>query len=464
MKQHYPRTAAALLLLVATSAARADKVDEFVKAEMSKQHIPGMSLSVIRDGKVVKAKGYGLASVELKVPATRDTVFELGSITKQFTAVALMMLVEEGKVRLDEKLPTYVSGLPEAWANATVRHLLTHTSGIKGYTEVPNFQKITVNDASPEEVIKTVADYPLQFQPGEKWAYSNTGYYLLGRIIEKASGKPYAEFLQERIFRPLRMDATRVNDLHDVIQNRAQGYSRQKGALRNGDTISMTWPYAAGAIVSTVTDLAKWDAALSTEKLLKKATLEQMWTPAKLNDGKPAEYGFGWAIKTVAGRRMIGHGGGIPGFATDMSRFVDDRLTVIVLTNQERANPHTIARGVAGLYVPTLAPPVRKPVEDKEPQVTAMVRDLLQQVADGRADPERFTPELRAELFPDRIKEGQEFFKEVGPLQSIALLERKEEGDRRSYLYRARFKDTTVLLSLLLTREEKIAGLNIAPN
>jgi D-alanyl-D-alanine carboxypeptidase len=463
VKQHHPRTAAALLLLLATAAARADKVDDTVKAQMQKQHIPGLSLAVIREGKVIKAKGYGLANVELRVPATRDTVFQLGSITKQFTATAIMMLVDEGKVRLDERIPTYVSGLPAAWASATVRHLLTHTSGIKGYTEVPNFHKITVSDASPEEVVKTVADYPLQFQPGEKWAYSNTGYYLLGRIIEKASGKSYADFLQERIFRPLQMTATRVNDLQDIIDNRACGYSWQRGTLRNGDTISMTWPYAAGALVSTVVDLAKWDAALSTDKLLKKAPLEQMWTPAKLSDGKPATYGFGWFIETIAGHRMIGHGGGIPGFATDMSRFADDRLTVVVLTNQERSDPGAISRAVAGLYVPALVPPTLKPIEDREPKVTAMVRDLLQQIIDGRADPERFTPELRADLFPDRIKEGAEFLKGMGPLQTLTLLERKTEGDRRSYRYRITFKDGAILVSLQLTPEEKIAGIQIAP-
>jgi D-alanyl-D-alanine carboxypeptidase len=464
VNQHYSPIAAVLLLLLTIPAAHADKVDDAVKAQMQKQHIPGLSLAVVRDGKVIKAKGYGQASVELHVSATRDTVYELGSITKQFTATAIMMLVEEGKVRLDEKITTYLTGLPEAWANATVRHLLTHTSGIKGYTEVPGFEKITVNDASSEEVVKTVAEYPLQFQPGEKWAYSNTGYYLLGRIIEKASGKSYAEFLQERIFRPLRMDDTRVNDLHDVIDARASGYSWQKGSLRNGDAISMTWPYAAGALVSTVLDLAKWDSALYTEKLLKKATLDQMWTPANLNDGKPASYGFGWFTETVAGHRMVGHGGGIPGFSTNISRFIDDRLTVVVLTNLEGSNAGAISRSVAGLYNPALAPPALKPIEDKEPEVTAKVRDLLQQIADGRAGPERFTPELRAELFPAKIKEGAEFLKGLGPFQSAALLERKNEGDRRSYRYRITFKDAALLFSLLLTPEEKIAGIGFAPD
>ena len=196
-----------------------------------------------------------------------------------------MMLVEEGKVGLDEKITTYLTGLPEAWKNVTVRQLLTHTSGIKGYTDVPGFEKITLVPASKEEVLKVVATYPLNFPSGDKWDYSNTGYFLLGMIIEKASGKTYAEFLKERIFTPLQMNATQINDLHTIIPNRANGYEWKDGALHNADFISMTWPFAAGAIVSTVNDLAKWDAALYTDRLLKTASLQQMWTPVKLNDG-----------------------------------------------------------------------------------------------------------------------------------------------------------------------------------
>jgi D-alanyl-D-alanine carboxypeptidase len=449
----------ALLLLLVSTVARADKVDDFVKTQMQKQHIPGLSLAVIRDGKVVKAKGYGLASVELSVPATRDTVYELGSITKQFTATALMMLVEEGKVGLDEKVTTCLSDLPDAWAPVTVRHLLTHTSGIKGYTEVPDFEKITVSDATPKEVIKTVASFPLQFQPGEKWAYSNTGYFLLGLIIEKASGKPYGDFLQERIFKPLGMTATRTNDLHDLIKNRACGYLWRDGGQHNADAISMTWPFAAGVLVSSVVDMAKWDAALYTERLLKKASLEQMWMPAKLTDGKPTTYGFGWAIETDAGHRRTSHGGGIPGFSTHIVRSVDDRLTVVALTNQERCDPSAITRGVAGLFVPALAPPVLKPIEDKEPAVTSQVRELVRKIAEGRLEPEPFTPELRAELFPDRVKRGESIFKSLGALQAIALVQRREEGEKRSYRYRLTFKDQTLLFDYAVNKEDKIAGL-----
>lgn len=441
------------------TADRTISVDDFIELQMRKQHIPGLALAIVRDGKLVKAKGYGLASLELNVPVLRKTAFELGSITKQFTAMAIMMLVEEGKVRLDERITTYLSGLPDAWRNVTVRHLLTHTSGIKSYTEVHRFDRITLADTSPEEVIQTVADYPLKFQPGEKWEYSNTGYYLLGLIVEKASGKPYATFLQERIFGPLGMNRTRLNDLKAVIPDRSSGYSWRGSGYRNATAISMTWPYAAGALLSTVEDLAKWDAALYTEKLVKQTSLDQMWTPATLKDGKSTEYGFGWFIGKMNEHRLIGHSGGIPGFSTDIARYVDDRLTVIALLNQERGDGSVITRGVAGLTLPALVPPVPKPIEDREPQVTARVREFIQQAAAGHLEPEQFTPEGWARLFPDRLKEEGEMLKSLGPLQSTALLERREEGDHRSYRYRVVFHEDSLSLYIDLAPDNKIASL-----
>jgi CubicO group peptidase (beta-lactamase class C family) len=461
--------ALALLLLVAFSAlapamARADAVDDYIQAEMKKRHIPGLSLAVVKDGKIVKAKGYGLANMELQVPATADTVYQIGSVTKQFTATAIQMLIDEGKVALDDKISKYVDGTPDTWKDVTVRHLLTHTSGIKSYTGLPDFQKITVLPTTKEDLVKLMAGHPLEFAPGEKWAYNNTGYFLLGMVIEKASGKSYGDFLQERIFTPLAMTATRVNDEKAIIPNRASGYHWDKGTLRNADAISMTWPYAAGVIVSTVTDLAKWDAALYTDKLLKKSSRDAMWTPVKLNDGKTSDYGFGWSVGKVREHRNISHGGGIPGFSTFLSRFPDDGWTVIVLTNQDNgANPGGIAQGVAGRYVAALAPVVVPPIEDKEPQVTALVKSVYEQAAQGKLDAARFTPEL-AQIGETQLKQGlKEFLQNLGPLQSIALVERKDEGENRLYRYRLAYKDTSLLTLCTLNKEGKIAGLSVQP-
>jgi CubicO group peptidase (beta-lactamase class C family) len=354
-----------LLFLAALPAprARADAVDTYIAEQMRDQHIPGLSLAIVKDGKIVKEKGYGLANVEWNIEATPRTVYEIGSITKQFTATAVMMLVEEGKVGLDDPIRKYLDGMPDAWKDVTVRRLLTHTSGIKGYTELPGFDKMTVLPTTPAGIVKAVSAEPLLFAPGSDWSYSNTGYVLLGMLVEKVSGQPWADFLRMRIFRPLGMDDTRVNDLTDVIPNRAAGYSLDGDQLRNAQVINMSWPFSAGALVSTVEDMAKWDAALYTEKLVKKATLEQMWTPVKLADGTTHDYGFGWGVDTVRGHKKVSHGGGIPGFVTFESRYPDDKTTVIVLTNTDRCDPGRIAGHIAALYVPGLRAPKPKPAK-----------------------------------------------------------------------------------------------------
>ncbi len=360
-----------LALCGAAMTAQADgteadsaRVDAYMRAEMAKRHVPGASVAVVRAGKVVLAKGYGLANVELNVPATPDTVYEMGSITKQFTATAIMMLVEEGKLALDEKITHYLPDLPTAWSGVTVRHLLTHTSGIKSYTSVPNLFSLWRNDYTHAQIIQLVSGDPLAFPPGEKWDYSNTGYFLLGMIIEKVSGKAYSDFLTERIFRPLQMTATRVNDWSAIIKNRAGGYTWRFGALHNADFTSMTWPFSAGVLVSTVRDMAKWDAALYTEKLLKRANLQQMWTPVKLNGGSTFPYGFGWDLEDYRKHKLISHGGGIPGFTSYIARFVDDKLTVIVLTNTDSADPDSMAHAIAGIYLPALAHSAAKPIKE----------------------------------------------------------------------------------------------------
>ncbi|MFI5380330.1 MAG: serine hydrolase domain-containing protein [Tepidisphaerales bacterium] len=343
------------------AAAQADATDAYIQSEMQRQHIPGLSLVVVRDGHIVRAKGYGLANVELNVPATPETVYQIQSVTKQFTATAIMMLVEEGKIALDEKVGTYLAGAPEKWDKITVRHLLTHTSGIKDFINEPTASLRL--DVSEEEVFKATAPRPLNFAPGERYAYSNTNYHLLAMMIRKITGKSFGDFLQQRIFEPLGMSQTRIISLTEIIPNRAAGYLWQNGALRNGEFVAPTiLGYGGGGIRSTVLDMAKWDAALYTEKLLKKSSLEQMWTPMKFNDGKPSGYGFGWGVSAVRGHKLLSHTGShATGFSSVISRFVDDKLTVIVLANRGGADATRIATRVAGFYVAELAAPETRP-------------------------------------------------------------------------------------------------------
>jgi len=334
--------------------SQADKVDEYVRSEMAKRKIPGLSLAVVRNGEVIKARGYGLANVELNCPVTAETIYQSGSVGKQFTATLIMMLVEEGKIKLDAPISTYFHDAPATWKGITARRLLTHTAGIsdKLYDQI-NLRQ----DYTEDELYHKIASLPLDFPPGEKHNYSNPGYLLLGILVRKVTGDFYGDQLQKRIFNPLGMATARIISEADIVMNRAAGYRLVKGELKNQEWVApMINTTADGSLYLTVLDMAKWDAALYTEKILKKASLDEMWTPVKLNNGTTEKYGFGWRLEEIRGHRIIEHGGSWQGFNTHISRYVGDRLTVIALANLDGAHPEEIVKGVAGLYIPDLAP------------------------------------------------------------------------------------------------------------
>ena len=347
MKHFSPGGLGVALLLVATQFVYADRVDKYIKGQIEQRRIPGLTLKIIRDGKVVKTAAYGLANVELNVPAQPETVFEIGSVTKQFTAAGILLLAQEGKLSVDDKISRHLKNTPEAWQDVTIRHLLTHTSGIKSYTGLDGFQ--IWRHLTQAQFIKAIGAQPMEFQPGASWKYCNTGFNLLGYIIENVSGQDYWEFMGERVFRPLGMDATTRRLFSQIIPNRAAGYEQTNHVWINRDT-DLTEVFAAGAIASTVGDLAKWNAALDGERLLTAASKEQMWTPAKLNDGKATKYGFGWNIDAVEGHKNIGHGGSTSGFSASIQRFPDDRVAVIILTNTDEQIATTLAKKVATFY------------------------------------------------------------------------------------------------------------------
>lgn len=352
MKRHttYPFVLALVLLLGAPTAVRADKVDDLVKAEMQRQRITGVSVAVVKDGKIIKTGGYGLANAELNIPATPETVYQIGSVSKQLIAAGILILAQDGRLSVDDKISKYVEGTPETWKDITLRHLLTHTSGIQ--REAPGFNPQKVQ--ADADVIRTAYPLPLRFAPGEKWEYSNTGYFTLADIIRTVSGEPWPAFLQKRLFQPLDMKATRTTTATEIVANRADGYIWRNGKLTNADVFLALRP--SGAFLSSVLDLAKWDAALYSDRPLTAATREQMWTPGKLNSGVSHTYGFGWEVDAVGGHKRVQHGGSLTGFRSSIARYLDDKLTVIVLTNSGLADPGTIALNIADAYIAGLLP------------------------------------------------------------------------------------------------------------
>jgi len=332
------------------AAPAVDEVAQAVRVEIEHQRIPGLALLVARNGEPIRAEGYGLANVELSVPVKPETLFQSGSVGKQFTATAVMMLVEAGKLGLNDPLTKFFPQAPAWWAHVTVGELLSHTAGFTDYPKDFDLRK----DYTEEQLLKIVEAIPPAYPPGMRWSYSNLGYLTLGILIHRVTGEFYGDFIQQRIFKPLNMSTARIISEADIIPNRSSGYRLENGHLKNQEWVSPTVNTTAdGSLYFSILDLAKWDAALYSEALLKKPSLQQMWTVTKLRDGKPnsGHYGFGWFIESRNGHRVVEHEGQWQGFETQISRYPDDGLTVVVLTNLGSAKPQRIADAVAGIYL-----------------------------------------------------------------------------------------------------------------
>ena len=333
-----------LALCLAAVAAHADPTDDFIRAEMKRQNVPGLSLAVVKDGKVIKIAGYGAANLATKAPATPETLYKIASVSKQFVATGIMLLAQEGKLAVSDPISRFLPDVPAAWKAITIRHALSHTSGLA--REPPGFDPFKMT--SDAELIKTAYATPLRFAPGEKWEYSNVGYTILAEIITRVSGRPWSQFITERVFRPSGMMATRTTTT-EPVPNKATGYSDNDKLL-----VAPDWPAvrAGGGFLSTVLDLARWDAALYTTTVLTDASKAQMWTPVTLNSGTPHVYGFGWHTHRPGNRRQVWHSGGLPGFVAQYHRYLDDGVSVIMLMNADDVDDESILVGVAEFYLP----------------------------------------------------------------------------------------------------------------
>ncbi len=340
-----------LLLVQADTAA----INRYVRVELARQHIPGLSLAVLQGDRVLVSRGYGLANVELRVAASDSTVYQSGSMGKQFTAALVEMLVANRQVRLDDSIVRWFPEGRDLWRGITVRQLLTHTSGIAQYTDSTfDYRK----DITEDELVKFAASRPLDFQPGEGWSYSNTGYVLLGALIHRVSGRFYGDLLRDSVFRPLGMNDSRIISEHDIVPNRAAGYQLENGQLKNQDWVApMLNTTADGALYFTVRDLTRWAIALNHRRMVGAGLLDTAWTAVRLTDGATYPYGFGWFLLPQRGLPRISHTGSWQGFKTVIARYPKSGLTVIVLANLAEAQVGAIAYGIAGLLDPALQPP-----------------------------------------------------------------------------------------------------------
>lgn len=318
-----------------------EKVDDYIGRLLKMGKFSG-SLLIAKNGDILHSKGYGLANRELDVSNTPQTIFRLGSIGKQFAATAVMQLQEQGKLDVKDPLTKYIPDYPNGDI-ITLHHLLTHTSGIPNLTEFPEHRKTIMIPSPVEKTILRFKDKPLEFTPGEKFKYCNSGYLLLGYVIEKVSGKTYEDYLEENIFHPLNMTHSGYDHHSTILKNRASGYHITKEGAFNAPYIDMSIPHAGGALYSTVEDLFLWDRALYTKKILTKASLDKMFTPFKAN------YGYGWRIDSIYGHKRIHHGGSIFGFQAHIARYVDDNIFVVFLCNQRPVNARKIAEDLAAI-------------------------------------------------------------------------------------------------------------------
>ena len=348
---------------LALTAAQERSIDLYVEAERSRQQIPGLTLGIYRHGRAVLLKGYGLANVEHNVPSTPDTVMQSGSVGKTFTATLVMMLIERGKVRLDDSIRAHLIELPESWQGITIANLLSHTSGLADYDgdelTRPGGPFDIRQDLSEDELVRRVAELPLEFGAGERWSYRNANYLVLGALIRRVTGAFYGDMLKREIFDRIGMTASRVISDEDIVPHRAAGYERREGKLYNQKWVSPTFNSTAdGTLYLTVRDLEFWDRALCEATVLKPETLRQMWKPAAVAGSAPAEgYGFGWFVRRSGSELIVEHDGAWQGFTSYFVRYVGAGLSVAVLTNldAEHSYPDTIGQFVAGVVEPSLA-------------------------------------------------------------------------------------------------------------
>ena len=353
-----PSTSPLSAQVVQPTADELADMDQRIQAEMADNNIPGVLVGVASRGRLLHVQAYGMANVELRVPVSDSTVFEIGSISKQFVSAAIMLLEEDGRLSLDDPIHEYLPDVPSEWLGVTVRQLLTHTSGIPDYEEIQTYEAYRFR-FTPEQIIRVAHSRPMDFEPGTGWYYSNTGYFLLSLIVERIDGSPLGQVLRSRIFESLGMDQTRLADPEDIIPHRASGYwvDRMGVELMNRDATQPSSTLGAGGILSSVHDMTKWDEALYGDQLLSEASKAAMWTPTVLPNGDDTGYAFGWSVGSYRGLPSVRHNGMVAGFVASFLRLPDDEAAIIIFANRYRVSSGRIRDIVAETFLPSTRQP-----------------------------------------------------------------------------------------------------------
>ncbi len=419
-------TLVALVWLAAVPGlAQADAIDDFVQAELQSQQIPGVAVGIFRNGEPVHMQGYGLANIEHNVPVHPDTMFQSGSIGKMFTANAVMLLVEDGKVDVDASVREYLPDAPDSWQPITLRHLLNHTSGL-GDPDL-DLQREYTDEAYLAHHYAT----PLQFAPGQRWAYSNPGYSVLGFVVNKVAGKHYGELLRERIFEPAGMRGARVLNDRDIVMHRAAGYEMADGKRVNHQWASASMnALAEGSLYLNLIDYAQWDAVVAERGLLKAESWRQILQPARLGNGDSYPYGFGWSIEHATDEQLIiGHGGSWQGFRSDLRRYDGDGVTFVVLANAANADVSRILQGVAVRHDERYRMSAPKAITDEKPHLTAAVERLLERLRQDKATGQEVASEHPQWAAP-LLERNRKVLDEAGACQALQLTRHQANGDR----------------------------------
>ncbi len=437
-------------------------IDHLVRRTMDEARIPGVAVAVVRRGEVVLSKGYGVANLETGTPVTAETMFQSGSLGKQFTSAGVLALVEDGRIGLDTSVRIYIPEAPESWQTITVRHLLTHSSGIPDYTG-ENFDYET--DYTEIDLVRMASELELEFPAGSRWNYSNTGYVMLGVILGRVTGDNYWEFLRERIFDPAGMTTIRVNTENDIVLNRARGYLPVEGGWRHAGYVAPTTNTTAdGSMLLNLHDLIAWNEAVRNRRVLQSESWDIILSPMTLTSGRTYPYGFGWFLDEVGGQIIHQHGGAWQGFVTQFTRFTGDDLAVIVLANARSVAPSELANGIAALLNPALAPvpPPTTPIRDTDPTATTFVREILSKVASGNLELADFAF-VRQTVFPRMRTALTSALQGLGSPDRLELLQMQEIGDDRALQYWAWYGERRFRILVSLGPQGGLTALRAIP-